>query len=201
MSRMSIKRVNKELEYFFKRKYVDVIKNEYNFYDSIKMLTFLNKGLNNEDNLYVQIEKNNKFLIEYKVPNDYPFKCYQIVKHNFSNLEWNKYLNVLCQNVNKLENSKILYYFCIIQLGRYPLFLKNENKNSKCFCCASYNCPMNWAPNYKLNNCLEEYMEVEYINKYTKKHNNKVLISIYNNFLEFYKLPEELFEMIVNKVI
>ena len=202
MSRTSIKRVNKELEYFFQKKYVDVVvKNEYNFYDSIKIYTFMCKNYNDEENLHIRIEKDDKILIEYRVPNDYPFKCYQILKHNFKNLEWNKYLNVLCENVKKVDNNKILYFFCVIQLGKDPLFLKNENKNSKCFCCTSYNCPANWNPRLKISNCLQEYIEVEYINKYTKKYNNKMLMSIYNNFLECFKLPEELFEIIVNKVL
>ena len=202
MSKMSLKRVNKELEYFFQKKYVTlVVKNEYNFYNSIKINTFMCKNYNTEENLHIKIEKDDKILIEYRVPNDYPFKCYKILKHNFRNLEWNKYLNVLCDNVKKVDNNKVLYFFCVIQLGKAPLFLKNENKNSKCFCCTSYNCPANWNPRLKLNNCLQEYIEVEYINKYSKKYNNRLLMSIYNNFLECFKLPEELLEIIVNKLL
>ena len=81
------------------------------------------KNYNDEENLHIRIEKDDKILIEYRVPNDYPFKCYQILKHNFKNLEWNKYLNVLCENVKKVDNNKILYFFCVIQLGKEPLFL------------------------------------------------------------------------------
>ncbi len=203
MSKMSLKRVNKELEYFFNRKYLsdNLLKNQYNFYDNIKIETFIvSRGYNNEDNLHIEIKKNNRSLIEYRVPYDYPFKPFTIIKHNFSVLGWNKYLNNLHNNTKKVD-SKILYFFYIIQFGKKGIFLTYENKNSKCFCCASYNCPINWNPRLKLNNCLEEYMEVEYINKYTKKYNNKVLMSIYNIFLERYKLPEELFEIIVNKVL
>ena len=196
---MSLKRINKELEYFFQKKYIDVIKYEYNFYDSIKIYTFMFKDYNQE-NLHIKIEKNDKILIEYEVPNDYPFKPFKIIKHNFKNLEWCKYLNVLCENIKQI-NNKILTFFYIIQSGKKPLFLNyNNNKNSKCFCCASYNCPVNWNPRLKLNNCLQEYIEVEFISKYIQKYNNKLLISIYNNFLICYKLPEEIFEIIVNKI-
>lgn len=202
MTSVSLKRINKELEYFFQKKYLHAVdKNECNFYDSIKIKTFfIHNDYNKQDNLHIEITKNNKSLIEYKVPNDYPFKSLNIIKYNFSKLGWNKYLNILCENTKKV-NSKLLYFFYIIQSGKQPLFLNYENKNSKCFCCTSYNCPINWNPGLKLNNCLQEYMEVEYITKYTKKYNNKLLISIYDNFLECYKLPEELFEIIVNKVL
>ncbi len=204
MSSMSLKRVNKELEFFYKRNYVNINENKnlVNFLDSIKIYTFMYKHPNiNQENLHIIIEKDYKSLIEYRVPNDYPFKPFQIIKHNFTKLEWNKFLNVLCEHVKKVNNQKILYFFLKIQLGKWPLFLNYENKNNKCFCCTSYNCPINWSPKLKINNCLEEYIEVEFINKFVKKYNNKLLMSIYNNFLECYKLPEELFEIIVNKVL
>ena len=69
---MSLKRVNKELEYFFQKKYVTlVVKNEYNFYNSIKINTFMCKNYNTEENLHIKIEKDDKILIEYRVPVSY----------------------------------------------------------------------------------------------------------------------------------
>lgn len=201
MTSVSLKRINKELEYFFQKKYIGTLKNEYDFYENIKINTFLiHNNDNKQNNLHIEITKNNKSLIEYFVPNDYPFKSLNIIKYNFSKLGWHKYLNILCENTKKV-NGKLLYFFYIIQSGKQPLFLNYESKNSKCFCCASYNCSINWNPGLKLNNCLQEYLEVEYITKYTKKYNNKLLTSIYNNFLECYKLPEELFEIIINQLL
>ncbi len=203
MSRMTLKRVNKELEYFLDKKYVfdNLLKRENDFYNTIKINTFLmHNGYNKDSNLHIEIVKNGKSLIEYMAPNDYPFKPLNIIKYNFSKLGWCKYLNVLCENTKKVD-GKILYFFYVIESGKQPLFLNYDNKNSKCFCCTSYNCPVNWNPGLKFKNFLQEYLEAEFINKYTKKKNNKMLMSIYNNFLECYKLPEELFEIIVNKVL
>jgi len=203
MSKISLKRVNKEIEYFIEMKYKNenLLKRENDFYNNIKINTFfISNNYNNEENLHIKIIKDDKCLIEFMAPNDYPFKPMNIINNKFSKLSWCKYLNVLCENAKKVDN-KILYFFYILESGKRPLFLNYENKSSKCFCCTSYNCPINWTPGLRFKHFLQEYLEVEYINKYTKKYNNKLLISIYNNFLECYKLPEDLFEIIVNKVL
>ena len=203
MSRMSIKRINKELEYFLERKYVldDILENLRNIYNNIKIDTFIiTRGYNDEDNLHIEITKNNKSLIECRVPNDYPFKPFTIIKHNFSELGWNNYLNKLHNNTKTID-SKILYFFYTIQFGKKGIFLTYENKNFKCYCCSSYSCPINWNPGLGIKNLVEEYLETEFICKYVKKYNNKMLMNIYNHFLEYYKLPEEIFELIVNKIV
>tara|TARA_Y100000741_G_scaffold53322_1_gene36687 strand:+ start:1215 stop:1823 length:609 start_codon:yes stop_codon:yes gene_type:complete len=202
---MSIKRTNKELEYFLNKKYVsdNLLKTEYKFYDNIEIQQFIvSGGYNNEDNLHIEITKNNRSLIKYCVPNDYPFKPFTIIKHNFSELGWFKYLNILHTNAKNIDN-KILYFFYTIQFGRQAIFLTHftKNKNYKCYCCSSYSCPMNWNPRLGIKNLLQEYLEIEFINKFVKKKNYKMLISIYNHFLEFYKLPEEIFDLIVYKIL
>lgn len=74
MSRMTLKRVNKELEYFLDKKYVfdNLLKRENDFYSTIKINTFLmNNSYNKDSNLHIEIVKNGKSLIEYMAPNDY----------------------------------------------------------------------------------------------------------------------------------
>ena len=160
----------------------------------------MHNDCNREDNLHIEIVKNGKSLIEYIAPNSYPFKPLNIIKYNFSKLGWSRYLNVLSENIKKVD-GKILYFFYVIESGKQPQFLNYENKNSKCFCCTSYSCPANWYPGFRFKNFLQEYLEAEFINKYTKKYSNRLLMSIYKNFLECFKLPEELFEIIIYKVL
>ena len=79
---MSIKRINKELEYFLKRKYVldDILENLRNFYSNIKIDTFMiTRGYNNEDNLHIEITKNNSTINKSNSANLFHF--YQI--YNF----------------------------------------------------------------------------------------------------------------------
>ena len=174
MNSVSVKRINKELEYFSNKKYKldNLFTQEYNFYDKMIISTYFITDQYNNDvkNLNIEIIKNNKILKKFKFPIYYPFKPLNIITHNFSTLNWSKYLNVLYENVKAKNNNTLLYFFYIIQYGRKPIFLNDSNndnnKHINCFCCSSYNCPY-WNPGLKLK-VVYKYMEVEFINKYTK---------------------------------
>ena len=57
MSSMTLKRVNKELEYFLDKKYVfdNLLKKENDFYESIQINTFfMHNGPNRQENLHIE---------------------------------------------------------------------------------------------------------------------------------------------------
>lgn len=200
------KRINKEIENIDKLKHIYNIdckhNNEfYNFYKYIKIKHYsMIDHINNKETMYIDIINDYVNIITLIVPNDYPFKPYKVDKFKLSNIEWSKYLVRLWSIIVKL-NCKILYYFYIIQYINKPLFLNCSEKNLNCFCCSSSCCSGNWSPSCRISNIINEYIEINYIENYSKFYKNKMLNSLYDNFLEKFKLPEELFELIVNKII
>ncbi len=200
------KRINKEIENIEKLKHVYNIdckhNNEfYNFYKYIKIKHYsMIDHINNKETMYIDIINDYVNIITLIIPNDYPFKPYKVDKFKLSNIEWSKYLVRLWSIIVKL-NCKILYYFYIIQYINKPLFLNCSEKNLNCFCCSSSCCSGNWSPSCRISNIINEYIEINYIKNYSKFYKNKMLNSLYDNFLEKFKLPEELFELIVNKII
>lgn len=200
------KRINKEIENIDKLKHIYNIdckhNNEfYNFYKYIKIKHYsMIDHINNKETMYIDIINDYVNIITLIIPNDYPFKPYKVDKFKLSNIEWSKYLVRLWSIVEKL-NCKILYYFYIIQYINKPLFLNCSEKNLNCFCCSSSCCSGNWSPSCRISNIINEYIEINYIKNYSKFYKNKMLNSLYDNFLEKFKLPEELFELIVNKII
>lgn len=200
------KRINKEIENIEKLKHIYNIdckhNNEfYNFYKYIKIKHYsMIDHINNKETMYIDIINDYVNIITLIVPNDYPFKPYKVDKFKLSNIEWSKYLVRLWSIIVKL-NCKILYYFYIIQYINKPLFLNYSEKNLNCFCCSSSCCSGNWSPSCRISNIINEYIEIDYIKNYSKFYKNKMLNSLYDNFLEKFKLPEELFELIVNKII
>lgn len=200
------KRINKEIENIEKLKHIYNIdckhNNEfYNFYKYIKIKHYsMIDHINNKETMYIDIINDYVNIITLIVPNDYPFKPYKVDKFKLSNIEWSKYLVRLWSIIVKL-NCKILYYFYIIQYINKPLFLNYSEKNLNCFCCSSSCCSGNWSPSCRISNIINEYIEINYIENYSKFYKNKMLNSLYDNFLEKFKLPEELFESIVNKII
>lgn len=200
------KRINKEIENIEKLKHIYNIdckyNNEfYNFYKYIKIKHYsMIDHINNKETMYIDIINDSLNIITLIIPNDYPFKSYKVDKFNLSNIEWSKYLLGLWNIIVKL-NCKILYYFYIIQYINKPLFLNCSEKNLNCFCCSSSCCSGNWSPSCRISNIINEYIEINYIKNYSKFYKNKMLNSLYDNFLEKFKLPEELFELIVNKII
>ena len=200
------KRINKEIENIDKLKHIYNIdckhNNEfYNFYKYIKIKHYsMIDHINNKETMYIDIINNYVNIITLIIPNDYPFKPYKVDKFKLSNIEWSKYLVRLWSIIVKL-NCKILYYFYIIQYINKPLFLNCSEKNLNCFCCSSSCCSGNWSPSCRISNIINEYIEINYIKNYSKFYKNKMLNSLYDNFLEKFKLPEELFELIVNKII
>tara|TARA_Y100000389_G_C17304796_1_gene434825 strand:+ start:51 stop:683 length:633 start_codon:yes stop_codon:yes gene_type:complete len=200
------KRINKEIENIDKLKHIYNIdckhNNEfYNFYKYIKIKHYsMIDHINNKETMYIDIINDYVNIITLIIPNDYPFKPYKVDKFKLSNIEWSKYLVRLWSIIVKL-NCKILYYFYIIQYINKPLFLNCSEKNLNCFCCSSSCCSGNWSPSCRISNIINEYIEINYIKNYSKFYKNKMLNSLYDNFLEKFKLPEELFELIVNKII
>ena len=200
------KRINKEIENIDKLKHIYNIdckhNNEfYNFYKYIKIKHYsMIDHINNKETMYIDVINDYVNIITLIIPNDYPFKPYKVDKFKLSNIEWSKYLVRLWSIIVKL-NCKILYYFYIIQYINKPLFLNCSEKNLNCFCCSSSCCSGNWSPSCRISNIINEYIEIDYIKNYSKFYKNKMLNSLYDNFLEKFKLPEELFELIVNKII
>lgn len=200
------KRINKEIENIEKLKHIYNIdckhNNEfYNFYKYIKIKHYsMIDHINNKETMYIDVINDYVNIITLIIPNDYPFKPYKVDKFKLSNIEWSKYLVRLWSIIVKL-NCKILYYFYIIQYINKPLFLNCSEKNLNCFCCSSSCCSGNWSPSCRISNIINEYIEIDYIKNYSKFYKNKMLNSLYDNFLEKFKLPEELFELIVNKII
>ena len=200
------KRINKEIENIEKLKHIYNIdckhNNEfYNLYKYIKIKHYsMIDHINNKETMYIDVINDYVNIITLIIPNDYPFKPYKVDKFKLSNIEWSKYLVRLWSIIVKL-NCKILYYFYIIQYINKPLFLNCSEKNLNCFCCSSSCCSGNWSPSCRISNIINEYIEIDYIKNYSKFYKNKMLNSLYDNFLEKFKLPEELFELIVNKII
>ena len=198
---MSLKRVNKEIKDFNEKKYFsNYSQNVIEYFNNLNIS--LVYGDNNNVQQFIEITNKNskKVLLILIVPNEYPFKPYNINSYYLSNnndLNYSKYISKL-NNKNKLHNNEVLKFFYKIQYNNNMQFL-NLN-NDACYCCASFNCISNWCAAYTFKNILLEYLELSFIDKYSKPYNYLVLENIYNQLFENYfnKLPNEIIEMIFN---
>ncbi len=198
-----IKRVNKEIENFNDKKYIDNICLELKIFFNDLNITLISKYKTNsiyEEVYNLNILKDNKFYLELSIPPDYPFKPYNI--NNFrlkSSVNYLKHINNLYDKIRILDKVALIFFF----ENQYQFECKFLKMNSSlCFCCNSITCQSNWYPNYRIDNILIEYLEIEFIEKFTSKLGYKYLTNLYNNLLKntyFSKLPNEIIIFIINK--
>ena len=125
MNRICIKRLNRELENFYDKKFLNDISNTNitDFFDSlfINVIEEYNQYKTGEYHLIVEKNKNSNGTVYFDllIPRDYPFKPYSVYRYNFAdrqmkkNYTYDKYLYELGVKVANL-NKEILEFFYII---------------------------------------------------------------------------------------
>ena len=204
MTRITLKRVNKELDDFYSEKYFsNYSKNIQNYLRLFHIQVYIknNSKDNNEFlNLKITNKNSNKTILECHIPNSYPFKPYVITyferfnNKNNNKIGYHKYLSLL-----NSKNNKVLAFFYNLQYGYKSRFLALSN--TSCFCCSSITCSHNWCPSLKIDNLLLEYLESQYIMNYNQPYSYLNLLNIYNKLFElfdYYKLPNEIIEIILS---
>ena len=208
----SFKRVNKEILNFREKKFLNDLslnKNLLNFYNNVDIDFYIKDNNYNYNNyLLLEVAYKNKIIYELNVPNDYPFKPYTINKFFFKDettkLNYSEYLNNIFKILkNNNINYNILYFFILCKYGIKSNFL-NET-NYKCFCCTSLSCNNLWSPAYKVNNYINEYIELKFILNNSDITEYKRLENIYNNLFNkndiyFNKLPNDIIEYILSYI-
>lgn len=195
-----IKRINKEIKNFNDEKYNSTYFNNYKkYFEKLDIRLIYCDDNNIKHYLEISDKKTNQILLRLIIPSEYPFKPYKILSHHLtcnSDKNYSKYISEL-NSKNKIYNNEVLKFFYKIQYNK-PKFL-NFDYNT-CYCCASYSCPSVWHPGLTLNFFLIEYLELSFINKYSKPYNYLYIENIYNQLFEKYfnKLPNEIIEMIFN---
>ena len=197
-----LKRLHKELEIFNNKQNY----NKYNiniqiFFNKLNINEYISNGNNiNEDNQFLDIIDNKeKLLLTIKVLKSYPFKPYEIIFNDKTNKLNNKnsyFKNIGLLGEKKIYDSNILAFFYKLQYGRDSKFL--NLKNNDCFCCNSLFCNYNWNPALTIENILLEYLEIQFIIKYSRPYNYLNILSIYNELFDKYlnKMPTELLDKI-----
>lgn len=196
-----IKRINKEIDYFIHSKYLfdnynDIIKNKFsklsfNFYETCEYTN------NNNIDYVLFIYYNNYLIYKLLANSSYPFKPYKIIYYR----GFNDYFSFLINLNKKIDNANkhFLIFFYKILYQKNPKFLVlNEGE---CYCCSSILCGYNWAPSFTLSNILIEDIELCFIKKYINPLQLKLIISIYENFVNEFKLNNDIFDLIIEKII
>ncbi len=190
MLRCCEKRINNEIKIFETTKYSpEYNKNIINFFETI------NIGLcyNNNENLII-IKSNEQTILELKIPNDYPFKPFLVVRHDFSNRNYSQFLNELKTKLYKNNiNFDIIKFFYKIKYSKESLFLNLNEK--ECFCCNSLNCSGNWCPKFTIISFLLEYLEIRFINYYANITEYKKIEDIYKKIFNE-KISDDIKELI-----
>jgi len=199
------KRVAREIENFNNEKNFNKYSKEIvKFFKECYVNTYFCDDENNK-NMHLQIFDKNDVLVNLNVPNEYPFKQYNIsfTNINFKNKNntYNRNLYLLNEKKHKIYDANILSFFYKIQYCIQPRFL-NLN-NNQCFCCSSITCYSHWSPALTFENILLEYLEFNFINKYNKPYNYLYIQNTYNYLFEIYfnKLPIELLDKIFGYLI
>ena len=198
-----LKRINKELENFNDKKYISIASNEIkNLFDKINIDIISVPKINTmEKSYYLKVFKNDKFYLELSIPSCYPFKPYDVASFRLqkSIIPYSRYMNNAYERI-KFKDKEILIFFFKNQYQIEPNFLYLDKEC--CYCCSSIVCPNNWSPGCRIDNVLIEYLELEFIHKYSTKLGYKYLTNIYEELLKntyFSQLPDELIEIILNK--
>ena len=187
---MSIKRINHEI------KRID------------PFLTLNNLSISferhNERNI-VSIFQNNNLIMDIHIPNEYPFKPYNITllkkyKHT------RHYQDDKCIQIHDTINyNKWLSNIKIINNKYHKLFMSNLlgnnftiSNNSCCFCCSSLTCSSNWNPALTIEKGIIEYKKFLIYKLYSSPLMINYLEKLYNNLFPKLSndLKEHIFELI-----
>lgn len=197
MTPIYLKRLHKEIELFINKEKFN--KYNVNIQDFFTKLDIKEYYIN--DNVLLDFrDNNNNLLLTIGVPNSYPFKSYIIIFNNVTNKLNNKnsyFRNIGLLNEKKIYDKKILAFFYKLQYGLEPKFL--NLKYNDCFCCNSLFCNHNWNPSLIFENVLLEYLEIQFIVKYSRPYNYINILNIYNKLFDEHlnKLPLELHNIIL----
>tara|TARA_B100000989_G_C19506784_1_gene456872 strand:- start:839 stop:1444 length:606 start_codon:yes stop_codon:yes gene_type:complete len=195
MTPIYLKRLRREIRIFVdKDNYHKYNENVQNFFNNLFLTEYECDTNNNNRTLIDFKDTNNRLLLTLKIPIDYPFKSYEIIYNNIVNRLNNKnsyFKNIGLLSEKKLYDPKILAFFYRLQYGLKPRFLNLEE--NACYCCNSLGCSHNWSPSYTFENVLLEYLEIEFIVKYSKPYNYLSILNTYNNMFKYIdKLPLEI---------
>ena len=183
---MSIKRINNELKRI----------------ENYLLINNLNISFENDNGKHiVSIFDNDKFIMNIHLPNDYPFKPYNInlIKHYKYTKQFQDDRCIPIHdtiNYNKwLSNIKIINNNC------QKLFMSNLLGNNfnisnhlSCFCCSSITCASNWNPALTLEKGIIEYKKFLIYKLYSSPLMINYLEKLYDNL--FPKLSDDLKEKI-----
>lgn len=219
MSNVFLKRINKEIEYFSEKKYLEnknYSEKVKEFLDTISIEIIVHK-YDNKDKYYLTILEKDKLFLELLIPERYPFKPYTVVNYNnifatnafhlnkkhlsffnFNKFSYLKYMNIIHDSLQD-KNINIYKFFYKNLYSLEPKFLNLEKKS--CYCCYSITCSHLWSPSITFNNLLFEHLEIRFIEIYSNKLGYKYLLNLYNQLFNgelFSKLPSELIIKILN---
>ena len=187
---MSIKRINNEIKRFE------------------PFLTLNNLSISfdrdNERNI-VSIFQNDKLIMDMYLPNDYPFKPYNI--NLIKNYKYTRqFQDDRCIQIHDTINyNKWLSNIKIINNNYHRLFMSNLlgnnftiSNNSCCFSCSSITCGSNWNPALTIEKGIIEYKKFLIYKLYSSPLMINYLEKLYNNL--FPKLSNDLKEHIFSLV-
>ena len=149
----------------------------------------------------VCIFQNNKLIMDMYVPNDYPFKPYNIKL--IKNYKYTRqFQDDRCIHIHDTINyNKWLSNIKIINNNYHILFMSNLlgnnfiiSKNTCCFCCSSITCGSNWNPALTLEKGIIEYKKFLICKLYSSPIMINYLKKLYTNL--FPKLSDDLKEYI-----
>ena len=224
MSKVFFKRINKEIQNFNEKKYLE--KNNYSYYlidflDNLNIENIVcNYGSGDKYFLIITNLQTKSLFLELEIPDHYPFKPYSVVNYNSiyvsnsiylttkyynyngnNKISYSKYMNNIYEKIK--DKDKTIYAFFFKNLyGFEPKFL-NLKKND-CYCCSSIICSNLWSPSLTFNNLIFEQLELRFIEKYSSELGYKYLVNIYNNYYNilhnqlYKKLPDEIINKILN---
>jgi len=154
----------------------------------------------NERNI-VSIFQNNKLIMDMYLPNDYPFKPYNI--NLIKNYKYTRQIqDDRCIQIHHTINyNKWLSNIKIINNNYHRLFMSNLlgnnfniSNHSCCFSCSSITCASNWNPALTLEKGIIEYKKFLIYKLYSSPLMINYLEKLYNNL--FPKLSDDLKEKI-----
>ncbi len=208
MNKCSLKRINKELKDFNDQNYYQIPNFSVsinNFFDQLDVFLLITDDQTSSNQIRICQKKNNEIILELLIPDCYPFKPFQIMKHNLKDrnklpVNYHKTINIYNDSKHKIYDEEILKFFFIICYQIEPKFL-NLAKND-CFCCNSLTCQQNWNPSLRLNHVLIEYLEISFISKYNKPYSYLWLLNLYHQLFEKYfnKLPQDIVDYILHLI-
>lgn len=202
MSHICLKRVGNELSQFNKQIDANIYNKGINTFFKNLSFEICHVSENKYEKIIIEIKYNNKFLVDLSIPSDYPFKPYNIYRHNFSsNINFHKFSADLYIKMKSLD-SNVLDFFYRTMYEKKPKFI-GLNKTC-CYACNSIICTNLWNPSCKIENFLLEYKEIMFIDKYSQKYTYKKIQNTYENMIHKfsidYKLPDDVINVILGYI-